>query len=311
MKSEMDSVRLGSSRYGKSRVRVAKVSRGDDGTHSLRELSVDVLVEGEFSDSFLKGDNSLVLPTDTMKNTLYVLAARHEIGGAEQFGALAANFFLERNPAMRSVELTVRETRWERLIVSAQAHSHAFRAPGSSKPFARVTASREGSGVQVETESGVDDLCLLKTGGSGFAGFRKDDLTTLPETEDRLLSTLLKGRWLYATEPVGGYEAANAALVGAMLEVFAKEYSVSVQATLYQMGQAALGAVPEVRRVTLGMPNRHYIPFDLTRFGLPNTNEVFYPIDEPHGQIEANVERVEGKDWRTSGENPDRQMIGF
>ena len=98
-------MRLISSRYGKARVRVARVARGADGTQSLRELSIDVLAEGEFAESFLQGDNRLVLPTDTMKNTLYVLAARHGIEGAEVFGALAARYFLERNPAMRSVEI--------------------------------------------------------------------------------------------------------------------------------------------------------------------------------------------------------------
>lgn len=292
MKNEGLKGRLGRSRYGKSRVRVAKVTRGDDGVHALRELSVDVLVEGDFTDSFLKADNALVLPTDTMKNTLYVLAARHGIAGAEEFGELAGRFFLERNPAMRRVELALRETRWERLPVDGTPHPHAFRSPALGQPMARVTISRQEGEVRTETESGVDDLCLLKTGGSGFAGFRRDDLTTLPETEDRLLSTLLKGRWLYTAKPTMGYEAANAAVLSAMLGVFAREYSVSVQATLYTMAEAALAAVPEISRVTLGMPNRHYIPFDLTRFGLENRNEVFYPTDEPHGQIEASVERL-------------------
>ncbi len=294
MNKEQRAGNLGRSRYGKSRVRVAKVSRGADGTHTLRELSVDMLVEGDFAASFLAGDNALVLPTDTMKNTLYVLAARHGIEGPEGFGVMAGKFFLERNPAMQRVELTLRETRWERLAFAGKGHPHAFRAPGLGQPTARVAVARgAGGGAQVEVESGVDDVCLLKTGGSGFAGFRRDDLTTLPETEDRLLSTMLRGRWLYAREPAGGYEAANAAALAAMLEVFAKEYSVSVQATLFAMGGAALEAVPEIARVTLGMPNRHYLPFDLTRFGLPNTNEVFCPIDEPHGQIEASVERAE------------------
>lgn len=286
MKDTLENTALGRSRYGKSRVRVAKVTRGADGVHALRELSIDVLVEGDFTASFLEGDNALVLPTDTMKNTLYVLAARHGIEGPEQFGALAGSFFL-RNAAMQSVELTLRETRWERLPVAGQAHPHAFRAPGLGQPMARVTATRTG-GVQVE--SGVDDLCLLKTGGSGFTRFLRDDLTTLPETDDRLLSTLLKGRWLYAREP-RSYASANAAALEAMLTVFAQEYSVSVQATLFSMGRAALATVPELANVTLGMPNRHYLPFDLTRFGLENTNEVFYPTDEPHGQIEATVVR--------------------
>ena len=311
MNSTENEVRLGVSRYGKSRVRVAKVTRGSDGVHGFRELSVEVLVEGDFAASFLAGNNADVLPTDTMKNTLYVLAARHGIESAERFGALAGAFFLERNPAMHRADLTLRETRWERLSVDGAPHPHAFRAPGSGTPVTAVSTSRDGGNLRVETESGIDDLCLLKTGGSGFAGFRRDELTTLPETDDRLLSTLLKGRWLYGAEPASGYEAANAAALEAMLGVFAREYSVSVQATLYGMGRAAIAAVPEIMRVTLGMPNRHYLPFDLTRFGLPNTNEVFFPSDEPHGQIEASVERMTGGLWETAQENPNRRKIGF
>ena len=291
--ADKSAVRLGASRYGKSRVRVAKIVRGADGVQTLRELSVDVLAEGEFEASFLAGDNGLVLPTDTMKNTIYVLAARHGIEGAEAFGELAARFFLERNPAMRRVELTLRETRWERLDVDGHPHPHSFQAPGLGQPFARVTVTRgpDGGAPVVEIESGIDDLCLLKTTGSGFENYLRDDLTTLPPTTDRILSTLLTGRWEYARPPAS-YEAANTAVRAAMLGVFAREHSVSVQATLFSMGRAALAAVPELARVTLRMPNRHYLTFDLTRFGLENTNEVFYPTDEPHGQIEATVERA-------------------
>ena len=144
----------------------------------------------------------------------------------------------------------------------------------------------------VEIESGVDDLCILKTTGSGFEHYLVDDLTTLPPTADRMLSTLLTGRWRYARPPATSYEAAGAAVREALLAVFAQEYSVSVQATLFAMGRAALGAVPELSDITLRMPNRHYLLFDLTRFGMENANEVFYPIDEPHGQIEATVERT-------------------
>ena len=297
VQSPSAAVRLGPSRYGKSRVRVAKVTRGADGVHTLRELSVDVLAEGEFEASFLAGDNALVLPTDTMKNTVYALAGRHGIKGAETFGELAARFFLERNPAMQRVELTLRETRWERLAVDGQPHPHSFQAPGLGQPMARVAAVRgteDGDGFEIEVESGIDDLCLLKTTGSGFENYRRDDLTTLPPTTDRILSTLLTGRWAYAgpLATAAAYEAANAAVHAAVLGVFAREYSVSVQATLFSMGRAALAAVPELARITLRMPNRHYLLFDLGRFGIGNDNEVFYPIDEPHGQIEATVERA-------------------
>ena len=290
--------RLGASRYGKARVRVAKVVREAGGSHGIRELSVDVLTEGEFADSFLEGDNSLVLPTDTMKNTVYVLAKRHGIENAEAFGALAGRFFLERNPAMTRVEITVRETRWERLVVAGQEHPHAFQAPGLGKSLARVGVTRDaGGGSVVETESGVDDLCLLKTTGSAFKDYLRDDLTTLPETDDRILSTLMQGRWTFDAAGIAArsgfsFPEANKAALDAMLAVFANEHSVSVQATLFSMGKAALEAVPELTRVTLRLPNRHYLLFDLSRFGLENKNEVFYPTDEPHGQIEATVERA-------------------
>ena len=276
------------SRYGKARVRVARVERGADGVQSLRELSVDVLVEGEFAASFLQGDNASVLPTDTMKNTLYVLAARHGIAGPEAFGTLAGCYFLERNPATHRVELTLRETRWERLTVGGQPHPHGFRAPGFGTPMARVTVMR---GAEPQVESGVDDLCLLKTTGSEFRGFLRDDLTTLPETDDRIFSTLLTGRWLWKAVPAS-YEEGNASAQEAMLAIFAREHSVSVQTTLFSMARAALEGVPQIAQVTLQMPNRHYLPFDLTRFGLENTNTVFYPTDEPHGQIEATVGRA-------------------
>ena len=291
--------RLGASRYGKARVRVAQISRGENSIHHFKELSVDVLVEGEFAASFLEGDNALVLPTDTMKNTVYVLAKRHSIESPEAFGALATRFFLERNPAMTRVELTLRETRWERLVIAGQEHPHAFQAPGMGKPMARVSASRHGTEINVEVESGVDDLCLLKTTGSEFRQYLRDDLTTLPETDDRILSTLMQGRWAYDAARVaaatGGsfsYPQANKAALDAMLAVFAQEHSVSVQATLFSMAKAALQAVPELASVTLRLPNRHYLHFDLSRFGLENNNEVFYPTDEPHGQIEATVERT-------------------
>ena len=288
---ENSTARLVSSRYGKARVRVARVERGGDGVQSLRELSVDVLVEGDFAESYTEADNASVLPTDTMKNTVYVLAARHGIAGAEAFGTLVGRHFLERNPAMHRVEVSLRETRWERLAVDGQPHPHGFRAPGFGQPVARVVTTWGGDGQpHAHVESGIDDLCLLKTTGSEFKGFLKDDLTTLPETADRIFSTLLAGRWTWGNVPAS-HETASATALEAMVGVFAREHSISVQASLFAMACAALTRVPEIAEVTLRMPNRHYLPFDLTRYGLENTNTIFYPTDEPHGQIEATVGR--------------------
>jgi urate oxidase len=76
-----------------------------------------------------------------------------------------------------------------------------------------------------------------------------------------------------------------------MLRVFAENFSPSAQTTLFQMAEAALGVCPEVSEMSLAMPNKHYLPINLTPFGLENRNEVFLPTDEPYGLIEATVGR--------------------
>jgi urate oxidase len=66
---------------------------------------------------------------------------------------------------------------------------------------------------------------------------------------------------------------------------------MSVQHTLFDMGKAALAAAPEIERIKLTMPNLHHLLADLSPFGQDNPNHIFVPIDEPHGYIEATIER--------------------
>jgi len=73
--------------------------------------------------------------------------------------------------------------------------------------------------------------------------------------------------------------------------VFAKNFSPSVQVTLFQMGERALKVAPEISQVHIAMPNKHCLLINLKPFGLENKNELFVPTDEPHGQIEGTVAR--------------------
>ena len=139
-------------------------------------------------------------------------------------------------------------------------------------------------------ESGLDDLLILKTTRSGFAKFLRDEFTTLPETSDRIFATKLKATWSFTKSP-RRFATTNAKITSAMLAVFAKNFSPSVQVTLFQMGEAALKAAPEISRIHLAMPNKHCLLINLSPFGLENKNELFVPTDEPHGQIEGTVER--------------------
>ncbi len=278
-------MKLAAQRYGKSRVRMLKVLRRGD-VHAVKEVTARVLLEGDFDRSYTAADNAAVVATDTMKNTLYVLAHEHLGHENEPFVRRAAGHFLERYPHVARATVELDERLWRRLEVGGAAHPHAFAQAEVARPFARIVAGRDGE----VRESGVRELLLLKSTGSGFEGFPRDEFTTLPETSERILATAVRAAWQWTGEP-GSYEAANRAIVEAMLAPFAERYSPSVQATLFEMATAALDTCPEVGRVTLSMPNLHCFPIDLARFGRTNRHELFLPTDEPHGDIEATVSR--------------------
>ncbi len=279
-------MKLISHRYGKARVRVLKVFRHGE-RHEVKQADVSVTLEGDFEASYTRGDNSLVVPTDTLKNIVYALAKEKLADEIESFGLALGQLLLDRYPQVAQATVRVAEQRWDRITVDGQPHAHSFAGGGGARPFAVAVCARDGASV----ESGVEDLLLLKSAGSGFAGYAKDEMTTLSETRDRILATNLSAAWHFASLPSSCAEPNRAALE-AMLKVFATRYSPSVQATLFEMAQAALEAVPELDWVRLVMPNKHYLLVNLAPFDLENANEIFVPTDEPHGQIEATVSRA-------------------
>jgi len=271
--------------YGKAKVRVMKVTRAG-AQHSLKELEVSVMLRGDFDSSYTRGENRLVVPTDTMKNTVYALA-REKLGAeTEEFGLVLGEHFLKTYPQVAQADIGLSERGWERIAVGGRPHEHAFVQQDTARTFAQVAGLRAGSRV----ESGIEDLLILKTTGSGFEGYAPDKFTTLPPTKDRIMATKLKATWAYE-KPPAKYSATNHAILEAMLAVFARNYSPSVQTTLFQMGEAALAAAPEISQVSLAMPNKHCLLVNLAPFGLDNANEIFVPTDEPHGQIEGTVSR--------------------
>jgi urate oxidase len=278
--------KLGENRYGKSRVRLARVKRGGDG-HEVREWAVQILLQGDFESCFTDGDNSKILPTDTMKNTVYSLARTSSFDCIEEFGQELVDFFLARNSQVSEVEVDISETVWDHALVGGAPHPSTFVHSGAASQTTQVKKKRDGKFLLV---SGIENLVLLKTAGSAFEGFIRDTLTTLPETKDRLFSTALRANWTYLGSKLD-FASLRARIGELLLAAFARHRSKSVQHTLYDMGQSVLGAMPEVKDIELVMPNKHYLPVDLSRFGQDNPNEIFVPTDEPHGYIEARVSR--------------------
>ena len=281
---------LASQRYGKERVRVLRVRRAADGTHQVHEVDVGVSLEGDFADTYLTGDNAKVVATDTIKNTVQVLAQAHLDAVPENFALALGDHFLGRYAQIGCVRVEVAVRPWDRYASGGEDHPHAFVGRTSGTPFTRVEMNRS---EPARVASGLREVLVLKSTASSFKGYPRDEFTTLPETDDRILATKMAATWTFA-DRTADFAAANAAIPAALLRTFAAEFSPSLQRTLCQMGEAALAAAPAISDIHLAMPNKHYLPVNFQPFGRENRGEIFLPTDEPHGQIEARIVRADG-----------------
>jgi urate oxidase len=272
---------LGPNRYGKSAIRLVKVDRSAGG-HRVRDVTVAISLEGDFAASYVDGDNSLVVATDTMKNTTYALAGEHLTGPIEAFGAALGRHFLRDEQVSRAT-VSIDEFAW-RPIGDAP---DAFVRDRSSTRTAVVASTRDGLTV----DAGIADLVVMKTSKSAFSGFPRDEFTTLPETDDRLLATKVAATWRYMPGADVDYDASFEAVTRTLLDVFAEHHSESVQASIWIIGQAVVDRHPEVAEVTMTMPNLHHWLADVAQFGVPNDREVYVSTTEPHGLIQATVRR--------------------
>jgi urate oxidase len=288
-------IALGPNQYGKAENRVVRVYRDTD-RHEIRDLNVSTSLRGDFSDAHITGEQGDVLPTDTQKNTVFAFAKEKGIASPEQFGLTLGAHFLDVTPKANASRIAIEEYAWERIEVDGSGHDHSFVQRGPEVRTAVVTTDDSTGERRVWVVSGVQDLVILKSTGSGFKGFLKDRYTTLQETEDRIMATSLTARWRYERTPVDDWNKTYDDIKRTLLEVFASTYSKALQQTLYVMGEAVLEARPEVAEIKFSAPNKHHFVVDLSPFGVENNNEVFIAADRPYGLIEASVVREEGSD---------------
>jgi urate oxidase len=277
------SIVLGDNQYGKSETHVVRISRSGR-RHDIKDLTVSVMLAGDFADTHTTGDNSKVVPTDTQKNTVFAFA--HDgIGEVEDFALRLAKHFVNEFASVYRARVHIEEQAWERI------HDQGFVRAGAEKRLATVTCTDDGTWVV----AGVGEMVVLKSAGSEFHGYIKDRFTTLPETEDRILATSVLARWRYATTGVGWDESFRVVRT-LLLDTFANKHSLSLQQTLYAMGEAVLKARPEVAEMRMAMSNKHHFVVDLSPFGMANENEVFYASDRPYGLIEGTLIRDDAPD---------------
>jgi urate oxidase len=277
--------------YGKSNVRLTKVTRRAD-RHDLTEVSINITLTGDFERSYIHGDNSSVVATDSMKNTVYVLAKTHPLDSPESFAHHLAQHFVKTYAQVKGAEVSIEQSAWRRIDVAGRPHPTAFESTGAELRLGSAyVGHRDTPPAPLLLQGGLAKLLVLKTTDSAFTGFVRDAYTTLPETRDRILATEVSAMWTYDNDRKGDYNAAFAAIRTALLETFARHKSDAVQQTLYDMGVAALAAEPSTSRIHLHMPNKHRVPFNLKPFGTEFENDIFVTTSEPSGEISALIER--------------------
>src|ERR1700743_2243639 len=219
--------------------------------HTVWEWKVEVLLAGDFKTCFTDGDNSAILPTDTMKNTVYSRARESKAECIEDFALELCEFFLSRNPQVERATINISGTSWDHAQVQGKPHPSTFVRGSSEVQTTAVTCSQ---GAEAPMTSGLENLVVLKTANSGFEGFLRDSLTTLPETADRLFGTSMRTLWRYKSASLP-FDQLRSKLRAALIGAFSEHDSKSVQHTLYAMGEAALKTVPEIMYIELAMPN--------------------------------------------------------
>jgi len=277
---------LGPNRYGKAGIHVATVVRRAD-RHDFFDRLVDVRLEGDFEAVHVQGDNAPVLPTDTMRGTVFALSKDHPDDEIEAFALRYTERLLGASPPATLAEAWVTERPWDRVVIDGEPHPHAFTL-GAYRRTAHVVRTRD----SVRLSAGLEGLSILKTTGSGFSGFLRDRFTTLPETDDRILATEVRAEWRYGGTDLG-FGAERDRVKDAIVHTFARhDESRSVQHTLWEMGRAVLEASPSVQEISFSLPNLHHIPADLSPYGMTNDGVVFVVTDSPSGQIEGTVRRT-------------------
>ncbi|GAB3841661.1 factor-independent urate hydroxylase [Nesterenkonia populi] len=280
---------LGPNQYGKAQVRVVRVNR-DTEVHTLQDLNVTSFLRGDYRDCYVHGGNAEVIATDTQKNTVYAFAKKYGITTPEEFLLTLGEHFTEY-PQVDGGRWLADSYPWERISVDGSPHDHSF---VRSKQEVRTAAVTIEDG-QSHILAGFKDLTVLKSTGSEFHGFPRDEFTTLPEVTDRIMATDITSRWLYSADldvKSCDFDAVYAAVKQQVLEQFAQVHSLSLQQTLYAAGEAVLKAVPEIEDIRFEMPNNHHYVVNLEPFGLENPNEVFEAGVLPYGLMNASVTRA-------------------
>ena len=292
---------LYSSTYGKGNVKFLKVKKDPSNptVQDVLEANVQVLLRGKFDESYTKADNSSIVPTDTVKNTILVEAKTTDVWPIERFAAHLAKHFTTKYGHVDGIEVTIIQAKWSKIKLEGKEHAHSFKHEGPETRRTYLNYDKHTKKLQLS--SSIKDLTVLKSTGSMFYGYNVCDYTTLQPTKDRILSTDVDASWTFDPTQIATlddilsqpklFDTTYNTARDVTLELFCKENSPSVQSTMYNMSHKILETVKQVGTVSYVLPNKHYILFNLEWKGIKDNKDLFYPAPDPNGFIKSTVGR--------------------
>ncbi|KAK7067329.1 hypothetical protein SK128_006363 [Halocaridina rubra] len=277
--------------YGKNSVKILHVRR-EGPVHTIKEYEVNTQLTLNTDKDYTHGDNSDIIATDSQKNTVYILAKNHGITSPEDFSLLLSSHFLSKYSHVDRAKVDVETYPWRRIVMEGKAHNHAFLFSPEVQHTCTVTQYRGGKPL---LSTGLVGMRVLKTTQSAFVNFVSDEFRSLPDMEDRIFSTVVTAYWEYNRVDGVDFGKVWMTMLKLVYDKFAGPpdigiFSPSVQNTIFLLQEAALKVMPEISKVQVTMPNKHYYSVDLSKFpevGSSVNNEVFLPTDKPAGNITA------------------------
>ena len=268
-------------RYGKANVKVYRTHaeqltgvtpirespfRGRDNT--LVAAEIEIVVRGEaFLDAYTKGDNRLVVATDTMKNFIHAVSLRARARSLEEWLLEVGTGFLDTYPHMERLSMIGRDLPFPATVVPGddgfEGSDRLFGRDRCDYGSARLDLARAEDGTVriTDHESGRRGLQLIKITGSAFADFARDEHTTLPERPDRPLYIWCDIGWRYAdashavlADP-SRYVAAEQ-VADLATAVFHEFVSLSIQHLVNEIGLRMLDRWPQLAEVSFDAENR-------------------------------------------------------
>lgn len=239
-------------------------------SNTIFGAEVRVKVEGEaFLPSFSDGDNSMVVPTDTMKNFIYHQLGEYDGATLEGFLQFVGARFLSQYPQMDAIQVSADELPFDECSVPGEdgfeSSELVFRVADSESGFGEVYLDRGGDGPVIrEHTSGVTGIELVKVKDNSFVGYVQDEYTTLPERENRTLYVTLDIFWTYADAEDALGEAPERYVPAEQVRDIARavfdEFDVnSIQDLIYRIGERTLKRFPQLESVSFEATNQTWL----------------------------------------------------